>query len=85
VRPIYKSYPICALGHKPVGYLNWLKQQDRVVVWDDAGHPPPLQTEVDWTKAGELVFDAPIRYAIFRVADTIPNCENVGIRLPRGA
>jgi hypothetical protein len=27
---------------------------------DDAGHKPPLQTEADWIKAGEIVFEAPI-------------------------
>jgi hypothetical protein len=60
VRPIYKSYPVYAPGHEPPGYLNWLKQQEPVIVWDDNGHKPPLQTEADWIKAGEIVFDAPI-------------------------
>ncbi len=62
VRPIYKSYPIYAPGHEPPGYLEWLKQQEQVIVWDDAGHRPPLQTQTDWIRAGEIVFDAPIRY-----------------------
>ena len=62
VRPIYKSYPVYAPGHEPQGYIEWLKQQDPVIIWDDAGHRPPLQTEADWVKAGELVFDAPIFY-----------------------
>jgi hypothetical protein len=60
VRPIYKSYPVYGPGHEPPGYLDWLKQQEPVIVWDDSGHKPPLQTEADWIKAGEIVFDAPI-------------------------
>jgi hypothetical protein len=60
VRPIYKSYPVYAPGHEPPGYWDWLKQQEPVIMWDDSGHKPPLQTEADWIKAGEIVFDAPI-------------------------
>lgn len=62
VRPIYKSYPIYAPGHEPPGYMDWLKQQEPVTVWDDAGHRPPVQTEADWIKAGEIVFDSPLFY-----------------------
>jgi hypothetical protein len=62
VRPIYKSYPIYAPGHEPPGYMEWLKQQEPVLIWDDIGHIPTLQTEADWIKAGELVFNAPIAY-----------------------
>jgi len=62
VRPIYKSYPIYAPGHEPPGYMDWLKQQEPVVVWDDKGHAPPLQTKADWIKAGEIVFDSPLAY-----------------------
>lgn len=62
VRPIYKSYPVYAPGHEPPGYLEWLKQQEPVIVWDDGAHKPQLETEADWIKAGELVFDAPISY-----------------------
>jgi hypothetical protein len=59
VRPIYKSYPIYSPGHEPPGYMDWLKQREPEIVWDDAGHRPRLQTEADWIKAGEMVFDAP--------------------------
>ena len=62
VRPIYKSYPVYAPGHEPPGYMNWLKQQQPVIVWDDKGHAPPLKTDADWVKAGEIVFDSPIGY-----------------------
>lgn len=58
VRPIYKQYPVYAPGREPDGYTDWLKKQKPVIVWDDAGHKPPLETEADWIKAGELVFDA---------------------------
>ncbi len=62
VRPIYKSYPVYAPGREPKGYIEWLKTQEPEIVWDDKGHQPPLKTEADWIKAGELVFDAPIGY-----------------------
>ena len=60
VRPIYKNYPVYAAGHEPVGYLDQLKQKDPVIYWDDKGHAPPLETDDDWIKAGEAVFDSPI-------------------------
>jgi hypothetical protein len=58
VRPIYKEYPIYAPGHEPAGYMDWLKQQEPVILWDDKGHHPPLRTEADWIRAGEMVFNA---------------------------
>ena len=58
VRPIYKEYPVYAPGHEPPGYMDWLKRQEPVIWWDDKGHRPPLRTEEDWIKAGEMVFDA---------------------------
>lgn len=59
VRAIYKGYPVYAPGREPAGYLDWLKQRDPVIVWDDRGRAPSLQTEADWIRAGEIVFDAP--------------------------
>jgi hypothetical protein len=58
VRPIYKSYPIYAPGKEPRGYFERLKQVEPEVVFDAAS----LRTELDWTQAGELAFDAPISY-----------------------
>ena len=63
VRPIYKQYPVYAPGREPVGYMDWLKQQKPVILWDESSHKPPLQTEADWVKAGEIVLDAPILYS----------------------
>ncbi len=60
VRPIYQNYPVYAAGHEPVGYLDALKQKEPVVYWDDKGHAPRLETDADWIKAGEAVFDSPI-------------------------
>jgi hypothetical protein len=71
VRPIYKSYPVYAYGREPAGYLEWLSQQEPLVIWDDRGHTPSLQTEADWTRAGEIAFDAPI------VTDTTVAVEDV--------
>jgi hypothetical protein len=70
VRPIYKGYPVYAPGHEPSGYMDWLKQQEPVVIWDDRGNAPPLKTEGDWIRAGQIAFDAPLRFdVIFRVED----------------
>jgi hypothetical protein len=60
VRPIYKGYPVYAYGHEPPGYLEWLKQQEPVIVWDEKGRAPTLRTDADWVRAGEIVFDAPV-------------------------
>jgi hypothetical protein len=60
VRPIYKQYPVYAPGREPAGYMDWLRRQEPVLLWDDAGRRPELKTEADWIKAGEIVFSAPI-------------------------
>jgi mono/diheme cytochrome c family protein len=60
VRPIYKSYPVYAYGHEPSGYFESLKQQEPVIIWDDKSREPTLQTDSDWVRAGEVVFDAPL-------------------------
>ena len=71
VPPIYKGYPVYAPGHEPAGYMDWLRRQEPVIVWDDAGHAPPLKTDADWIKAGETVFDAPTDFDRFvTVAET---------------
>jgi len=71
VRPIYRGYPVYAPGHEPPGYMDWLKKQEPVIVWDDKGHAPPLQTEADRIRAGEIVFDAPttINRALLQIQD----------------
>jgi hypothetical protein len=76
VRPIYKSYPIYAPGHEPSGYMDWLKQQEPQVIWDDGSHRPPLQNEADWIKAGEVVFDAPTVYQGVRPVVTTSDVHN---------
>lgn len=60
VRPIYKGYAVYAPGHEPPAYMDWVKEQDPVILWDDRGHAPALQTDADWIRAGEIVFDAPL-------------------------
>lgn len=65
VRPIYKQYPLYAPGHEPAGYTDWLKQQEPVVVWGEVNGKqvaPPLKTEADWIKAGEMVFDSVLNF-----------------------
>jgi hypothetical protein len=44
--------------------MDYLKQQEPEILWDGASHRPQLQTEADWIKAGELVFDSPIRFNV---------------------
>src|SRR5262245_21838196 len=67
VRPIYKGYAIYAPGHEPPGYKTWLAEQEPQVLWGEdrngTRHSPPLRTEADWLKAGEMVFDAPIAFS----------------------
>jgi cytochrome c553 len=70
VRGVYKGYPVYAPGHEPPGYMDWLKQLEPIVIWDDRGHAPPLRTETDWIRAGQIVFDAATRP---------PGFENYGI------
>jgi len=59
IRPVYKSYPVYPSGKEPPNYIEWLQQQEPEIVFD----PADLKTESDWIRAGELVFDAPIRFA----------------------
>jgi hypothetical protein len=77
VRSIYKQYPVYAPGREPTGYMEWLKKQEPVIVWDDASHKPKLQTDADWIKAGEIAFDAPSFYSTdpggFRMEDVTSN------------
>ncbi|HYV07224.1 MAG TPA: hypothetical protein VFB82_21695 [Blastocatellia bacterium] len=58
VRAIYKCYPVYHPDKEPTGYLESLKTKVPQIVF----HPARLKTEADWTKAGELVFDAPIEF-----------------------
>jgi len=39
-----------------------LLQREREIVWDGSDRRPELRAESEWLKAGETVFDAPIRY-----------------------
>src|SRR6516165_226465 len=63
VRPIYRFYPLYAPGREPPGYMDWLQHQEPVIEWDDKRHRPTLETEADWIKAGEMVFESPLIYA----------------------
>ena len=62
VPAIYKSYPVYAPGHEPAGYMDRLRGQEPVILWDSAGHAPPLKTEAEWIDAGEIVFEAPTTF-----------------------
>ena len=56
VRAIYRTYPVYAPGKEPPGYIDQLKQQEPQVALEFS----TLNTEEDWIRAGELVFDTPI-------------------------
>ena len=73
VPAIYKSYPVYAPGHEPPGYMDRLRGQEPVIVWDDAGHAPLLKTNEDWIRAGEIVFEAPVRFGGTLSLDNVRN------------
>ncbi|HEY7059323.1 MAG TPA: hypothetical protein VH458_22470 [Vicinamibacterales bacterium] len=62
VRSIYKSYSSYDADREPPGYRAWLLEQEPTILWDDGAHRPRLETEADWIKAGELVFNAPVLF-----------------------
>jgi hypothetical protein len=74
VRPIYKSYPVYAPGREPVGYLDRLRQEEPVVVWDEK-QAPPHGSDADWVRAGEIVFDAPITTEVNISVEDVRNPE----------
>ncbi len=79
VRPIYKSYPIYAPGREPSGYIEWLREQEPEVAFD----PSKLETEDDWARAGELVFEAPIGYgATFKLSNVRDRSWHERLRIP---
>ena len=59
VRPIYRSYDVYRPDREPAGYLEWLQSREPEIVWDDT-RSPVLESEADWIRAGELVFDSPL-------------------------
>jgi hypothetical protein len=63
VRPIYRSYPVFHPDKEPAGYLEQLPRYEPEVVWGGKDKRPPLETEADWKRAVEQVFDAPISFA----------------------
>jgi len=71
VRPIYKSYDVYRPDHEPRGYMDQLKRKEPQVIFDSS----KLKSEADWTKSGEMVFDAPIDF----VADGILYSEIRGM------
>ena len=78
VRPIYRQYLVYPPGHRPSGYIEWLRRQEPEIIWGDdkngKKHAPPLKTEADWIHAGEIVFDAVL--GSFPLADR--DLEGVG-------
>ena len=71
VRPIYKSYDVYRPDREPPDYMDQLKRKAPQVIFDSS----KLKSEADWTRAGEMVFDAPIEF----VADGILYSEIRGM------
>jgi hypothetical protein len=68
VAPIYKSYPVYAPGHEPAVYLDWLKQQEPEIIWDDAGHlRHSNRRRLDPRRRSG--FDAPVKPAFMSIED----------------
>lgn len=75
VRPIYKSYPVYAPGREPAGYMDMLSHAEPVILWDDKGNRPRLESKADWIAAGELVFDAAIFYGLVTTVEQVRSEE----------
>jgi hypothetical protein len=58
IRTIYSSYPIYAPGRGPQDYFHFLETREPEVAFN----PANLNTEQDWVRAGEYVFNAPLNY-----------------------
>src|SRR6185295_17308719 len=58
VRPIYKTYAVYRPDREPRGYMDQLQRKEPQIVFDSS----KLKSEADWTRAGEMVFDAPIEF-----------------------
>ena len=56
VRKIYKTYPVDVEGQDSAAYLEWLKQREPEVVFDQS----KLSTEADWIRAGRFVWESVI-------------------------
>jgi hypothetical protein len=37
-----------------IGCMEWLNQQEPLVIWNDKGHRPRLKSQSDWLEAGQL-------------------------------
>lgn len=60
VRPIYQSFPVYHPDREPAGYLSQIERTPPRILWDDHGNQPKLDSKMDWIRAGELVYDAPL-------------------------
>ena len=58
IRPIYKTYPVYHPDHEPEGYLEKLRELEPEPGLDWS----TMESDEDWIRAGEIVFDAPTQY-----------------------
>ena len=59
-RIAYKMYPFYMPGKEPKGYYEWLREQKPEIIFNAAD----IKTEVDWIKAGEIIYDMPEVYEV---------------------
>ena len=55
---VYKSYPVYRPGREPDEYLGFIQAQEPELEWNSAKLP---ETQAEWIRAGEALFDAPTR------------------------
>jgi hypothetical protein len=87
VRPIYKSYAVFEPGHEPAGYMDRLQRLEPALLWDEQRHQPPLRTEDDWMRAGEIVFDSAVVYDGITTAADVAQANwyaKTGVLVTRG-
>ncbi|HEY3741710.1 MAG TPA: hypothetical protein VGL53_17785 [Bryobacteraceae bacterium] len=58
VAVVYKSQPVYSPGREPENYLAFLQSLTPELEWDPAKLP---QTQAEWIRAGEALFEAPTR------------------------
>lgn len=84
-RVMYKTYPMYMPGYEPKGYYERLRKQDPVIIFD----PKSLQTEGDWIKAGEKIFDVPTGFIpvdsafINQLLSIANNWKKIGVPLTK--
>jgi len=76
---IYKTYPVYYREFEPAGYIDSLRKLKPEVAFN----PDGLQTEEDWIKAGELVFNWPAALSPFNDKVPRPEAKSSSGKIPK--